>query len=204
MILYHMSNTLAEGKELTPDYKKNSTLVEPFVKALDISVEMFRILILNAGYFGSVLEKYNLSGMPAHEIKWGTEGIFEYVRRKEFPGQIGRIRCNYFYPDLQLCGELYYEDWGQAPEEERAKIRLYEAEVEGRTAAYDMRLFDEAFDILCEGTTAADIERCMELAGKYFRGEKSASPIMEILSDGTAVIKRELDKNILVKQPGQE
>ena len=85
MILYHMSDTLAEGKELTPDYKKNSSLVEPFVKALDISVEMFQTLMLNAGYFGSVLEKYHLSGMPTHEIKWGTEGIFEYIRRKEFP-----------------------------------------------------------------------------------------------------------------------
>ena len=201
MILYHMSDTLAEGKELTPDYKENRSLVEPFVKALDISVEMFQTLMLNAGYFGSVLEKYHLSGMPTHEIKWGTEGIFEYIRRKEFPDQIGRIKCNYFYPDLKLCGELYYEDWGQASEEERAKIRLYEAEVEGRTAAYDMRLFDEAFDIMCEGTTAADIDRCMELARKYFRGEKGESPVMEILGDGPAVAKRELDKGILVKQP---
>ena len=159
MILYHMSESLEEGKELIPDYMKNASLVEPFVKALNTSVEMFQILMLNAEYFGSVLAKYELSGMPTHEIKWGTEGIFEYIRRKEFPDQIGRVKCNYFYPDLKRCSELYYEDWGEASEEERAKIRLYEVEAAGRTAVYDMRLFDEAFDILYEGTAAADIAR---------------------------------------------
>lgn len=197
MILYHMSETLEEGKELTPDYKKNEYLIEPFVKALNVSVEMFQILMLNAEYFGSVLAKYDLTGMPSHEIKWGTEGLFEYVRRKEFPDHIGRIRCNYFYPDLKLCTELYNEDWGEAPEEERAKIRLYEVDVEGRTAVYDMRLFDEAFEVLCEGTTADDIEKCLDLARKYFRGEEGKEPVMEILSDGHAVVKRELDKDLL-------
>ena len=197
MILYHMSESLEEGKELIPDYKKNASLVEPFVKALNTSVEMFQILMLNAAYFGSVLAKYELSGMPTHEIKWGTEGIFEYIRRKEFPDQIGRVKCNYFYPDLKRCSELYYEDWGEASEEERAKIRLYEVEAAGRTAVYDMRLFDEAFDILYEGTAAADIARCMELARKYFRGEKGNDPVMEILSDGAATVKQELDKTIL-------
>ena len=197
MILYHMSESLEEGKELTPDYRKNASLIEPFVRALNTSVEVFQILMLNADYFGSVLAKYNLGGMPTHEIKWGTEGIFEYVRRKKFPDQIGRVKCNYFYPDLKQCSDLYFEDWGEASEEERAKIRLYEVETAGRTAAYDMRLFDEAFGILCDGTAAADIERCMELAEKYFRGEKGKEPVMEILSDGAATVKQELDKTIL-------
>jgi len=203
MILYHMSETLEEGKELTPDYKKNEYLIEPFVKALNISVEMFQILMLNADYFGSVLAKYNLNGMPSHEIKWGTEGLFEYVRRREFPDQVGRVKCNYFYPDLKLCTELYFEDWQDASEEERAKIRLYEVDVEGRTAVYDMRLFDEAFDIMCEGTTTGDIEQCMDLARKYFRGEKGREPVMEILSDGPAVVKRELDKSLLENNQNQ-
>ena len=61
--------------------------------------------------------------------------------------------------------------------------------------------FDEAFDILCEGTTAGDVERCMELARKYYRGDKGETPVMEILGDGPAVVKRELDKGILAKQP---
>ena len=60
-----------------------------------------------------------------------------------------------------------------------------------------MRLFDEAFDILYEGTAAVDIARCMELARKYFRGEKGNDPVMEILSDGAATVKQELDKTIL-------
>ena len=197
MILYHMSETLGEGKELTPDYKKNEYLIEPFVKALNVSVEMFQILMLNADYFGSVLAKYNLGGMPTHELKWGTEGIFEFIRRKEFPEQIGRIRCNFFYPNLERCSELYYEDWGEAPEEEREKIRLFEVSVDGRTASYDMRLFDEAFDYLYDHKTAEDIAHCMDLARKYFRGEKGDDPVMEILSDGDAAAVREIDKKLL-------
>ena len=197
MILYHMSDSLKEGDKLTLDYKNNASLVEPFVKALNISIEMFQILMLNADYFGSVLAKYNLGGMPTHELKWGTEGIFEFVRRKEFPEQIGRIRCNFFYPNFERCGELYYEDWGEAPEEEREKIRLFEVNVEGKTTSYDMRLFDEAFDYLYDHNTAEDIAHCMDLARKYFRGEQGDDPVMEILSDGEATAVREIDKKLL-------
>jgi hypothetical protein len=204
MILYHMSDSLAEGTELTLDYKKNIYLIEPFVKVLNISTTMFQTLLLNADYLGSVLEKYNLTGMPAHAYKWAAEGIFEYVRRKEFPDQIGRVSCNYFYPDLKLCSQLYYEDWGEASEEERSKIKLYEVEVSGRTASYDMHLFDEAFDYLYDDSTDAGLEHCMDLARKYFRGEKGEDAVMEILSDGKAVAVREIDKARLIAPPAHK
>lgn len=197
MILYHMSDSLKEGDQLTLDYKKNGSLIEPFVKALNISTETFLVLMLNADYFGSVLAKYNLGGMPTHELKWGTEGIFEYIRRKEFPDRTGRIRCNFFYPDLKRCGELYREDWGEASEEEREKIRLFEVNVSGETVSYDMRLFDEAFDYLYEHETTDGVAYCMDLARKYFRGEQGENPVMEILSDGEATALRELDKSLL-------
>jgi len=200
MILYHMSDTLKAGDTLIPDHKKNRDLVEPFVKALDTSVEQFLTLLLNAAYFGSVLAKYGLAGMPTHEIKWATEGIFEFVRRNEFPEQCGRLQSNYFYPDLKLCEELYTEDWGEAPAEERAKIKLFEVEVDGRLASYDMRLFDAAFDHLCDHSTAADVARCMELARRYFRGEKGDTPVMELLGDGKAVAVRELEIEFAPKQ----
>lgn len=64
-----MSDTLKVGDTMAPDYKKNSSLVEPFVKALNGSVELFQMLMLNAEYVGSVLAKYGLAGMPTHEIK---------------------------------------------------------------------------------------------------------------------------------------
>ena len=89
--------------------------MEPFVKALNGSVELFQMLLLKAEYVGSVLAKYGLAGMPTHEIKWGTESIFEYVRRKDFPALCGRMSSNFFYDKLELCKKLYEEDWGSAP-----------------------------------------------------------------------------------------
>ena len=38
--------------------------MEPFVKALNGSVELFQMLLLKAEYVGSVLAKYGLAGMP--------------------------------------------------------------------------------------------------------------------------------------------
>ncbi|MBQ9458507.1 MAG: hypothetical protein IJU66_01070 [Oscillospiraceae bacterium] len=200
MILYHMSDTVKVGDSLVPDHKGNRFLAEPFVKALHTGTGQFLTLLLNAEYFGAVLAKYGLSGMPTHEIKWATEGIFEFVRRKEFPEQCGRLQSNYFYPDRKLCRELYEEDWGGASEEERAKIKLFEVEVEGRLTSYDMRLFDAAFDHLYDHSAAEDVEHCKELARKYFRGEKGDTPVMEILGDGKAVAVRELEIEFAPKQ----
>lgn len=192
MTLYHMSDTLNVGDTLVPDYKRNSSLAAPFAKALSISIDAFQGLLLNAEYFGSVLAKYGLAGMPTHETKWAAEGIFEHVRRREFPDCCGRMGSNYFYDSIELCKKLYEEDWGSAPLEERERIRLFEVEVSGRTARYDMQLFDEAFDCLSEGQTAEDIRHCMELARMYYQGGRSASPIIEILCDGTVTAIREL------------
>ncbi len=46
MILYHMSDFLKVGTELTLDYKKNEYLIDPFVKALNISTAMFQSMLL--------------------------------------------------------------------------------------------------------------------------------------------------------------
>lgn len=192
MLLYHMSDTLSVGDSLVPDYKKNKSLAEPFVKALNLGTEAFQNLLLSAEYFGSVLAKYGLSGMPTHETKWAVEGIFEFVRRREFPDRPGRLDCNYCYDSLALCRRLYEEDWGAAPREEREKIRLFEVEAPEDFARCDMTLFDRAFDRLLDGQTARDIESCMELARQYYGGGRSETPIPEILCVGPATAVREL------------
>lgn len=192
MLLYHMSDTLSVGDSLVPDYKKNKSLAEPFVKALNLGTEAFQNMLLSAEYFGSVLAKYGLSGMPTHETKWAVEGIFEFVRRREFPDRPGRLACNYCYDSLALCRRLYEEDWGAAPQEEREKIRLFEVEASEGIARYDMALFDAAFGCLSEGQTAGDIAHCMELARQYYAGAHSDAPIIEILCGGTVTATREL------------
>ena len=119
MILYHMSETLQLGDEVKLDYKEYSDLAEPFVKALNFSYDAFYGMFMNANYVGNVLAKYNLKGMPTHEIKWATEGIFEYIRRKEFPEKCNRLNSIYYFDDIDKCKKLYTEDWENATPEEK-------------------------------------------------------------------------------------
>ena len=90
------------------------------------------------------------------------------------------------------------------PRKNVLKIKLYEVEVSGRTASYDMRLFDEAFDYLYDDSTDTGLAHCMDLARKYFRGEKGEDAVMEILSDGKAVAVREIVKARLIAPPAHK
>ena len=172
-----MSETLQLGDEVKLDYKEYSDLAEPFVKALNFSYDAFYGMFMNANYVGNVLAKYNLKGMPTHEIKWATEGIFEYIRRKEFP---------------EKCKKLYTEDLENATPEEKEKIKLFEMEVSGNILECDMTLFDEALDLVWDLEDPDQLEEIFEIARRYFRGEKGDEPVMEIISDGIAVAKRDI------------
>lgn len=86
MILYHISDTLGLGEQLVQDYKKNMELVTPFVQALEKSEDCFYAMVLNAKLLKSVLGKFGLRDMQTNYVKWGTEGIFEFVRKQKFPG----------------------------------------------------------------------------------------------------------------------
>lgn len=192
MILYHMSETLQLGDEVKLDYKEYSDLAEPFVKALNFSYDAFYGMFMNANYVGNVLAKYNLKGMPTHEIKWATEGIFEYIRRKECPEKCNRLNSIYYFDDIDKCKKLYTEDWENATPEEKGKIKLFEMEVSGNILECDMTLFDEAFDLVWDLEHPDQLGEIFEIARKYFRGEKGDEPVMEIISDGKAVAKRDI------------
>ena len=188
MKLYHMSDSLSVGVELISDYKRNAGLVEPFVKALQFNQDVFYAMLLNAFYFGEVLAKYKMTGMPTNETKWACEGLFEYIRRTEFPDKCSRIKSNYYYDSLENCKKLYFEDWGNASEEERRKIRLFEVEVEGDLCKYDMTLFDKAYDLLADLESPDEVAEIYDIARAYFRGTLSQDYIIEILSEGKAIV----------------
>ena len=192
MKLYHMSDSLSVGTELVPDYKRNAGLAEPFVKALQLNQDVFFAMMLNAFYFGEVLAKYKMNGMPTNETKWACEGLFEYIRRTEFPDQCSRLKSNYYYDTLENCKKLYFEDWGNASEEERQKIRLFEVEVDGKMCKYDMILFDKAFDLLADLESPDGIAEIYDIARAYFRGTFSQDSIIEILSDGKATAIKDI------------
>ena len=122
MRLYHMSDTLKLGDEMVLDFKNTMSLAQPFVQALEQSEDCFYAMVLNGKYLRAVLGKFKLWEWTDY-VKWSVEGAFEYIRKTEFPDCVSRIRCNYFYDNLDACKILYDYDWGQASEEERMDER---------------------------------------------------------------------------------
>ena len=183
MIVYHMSDTLKLGDELKTDYKRTMDLALPFVQALEQSVDCFYAMVLNGKYLRAVLGKFRLWEWSDY-VKWSVEGAFEYIRKTEFPDACSRIKCNYFYNNLENCKILYDYDWGQASEEERAGIRLFEVELDdGQPQILDMRIYDEAYSAMEE---REDVSFVLDCARRYFRGERSKNPVLEIMSEKSA------------------
>lgn len=183
MIVYHMSDTLKLGDELKTDYKRTMDLALPFVQALEQSVDCFYAMVLNGKYLRAVLGKFRLWEWSDY-IKWSVEGAFEYIRKTEFPNSCSRITCNYFYDNLENCKILYDYDWGQASEEERAGIHLFEVELaDDHPQMLDMRIYDEAYSAMEE---QEDVAFVLDCARRYFRGEQSENPVWEIMSDRPA------------------
>ena len=122
------------------------------------------------------------------------EGAFEYIRKTEYPHCISRIRCNYFYDNLDACKILYDYDWGQASEEERSQIRLYEVELDTQTYdKRDMRVYDEAYDAMSERD---DVQTVLSCARRYFTGGQTPNPVWEILSDKTAKATKDVSYHL--------
>lgn len=183
MKLYHMSDTLKLGDEMKLDYKRCMNLAQPFVQALEQSVDCFYAMVLNGKYLRAVLGKFKLWEWSDY-VKWSVEGAFEYIRKTEFPQCCSRLKCNYFYSDLASCKILYEYDWGQASEEERAGIHLYEVEVDDeQPQILDMRVYDEAYTAMEE---REDVQFVLNCARRYFAGEQTAEPVWEIKSDKPA------------------
>lgn len=190
MKVYHMSDTLDLGMELSPNYKKNWDLAEPFVRALERSLDCFYGVYFSAKFLGAVLDRFGMADMQTDYAKWAAEGVFEYVRRREYPQCCCRLKCNYYFDDISSCRELFEIDWGRAAEEERTRIRLFEVELSAADVCrYDMRLFDQAYDDIWEKD---DINNAIHYARRYFSGDKTNSPIWEIASDRKAVAIRDL------------
>lgn len=190
MIVYHMSDTLKVGEELTPDYKKYWELTKPFVLALERGRESFYGAYFAAKHMDEVLDRFGMADLRTDCDKWAAEGVFEYVRRHEFPDCCCRLRGNYYFDDIASCRGLYEADWGRAPAEERAKIRLFEVELsEADAVRHDMRFFDLAYDDIWE---RGDVENTLRYARSYFSGESTPDPVWEIVSDRAAVALRDV------------
>ena len=188
MTLYHMSQTLQLGDELRPGNQDFTDLAEPFLQGLERGRDCFAAMLLNGKYLFAVMSRSGLREW-ADYAKWATEGLFEFVRRRSFPEAVSRLRCVYYYDDLEASKRLYEEDWGEESPEEQEKVRLYEIALEDPAPQRrDMSVYDEAY----EAIERLDVDAAIAAAERYFRGEASAEPVWEILSDKPAKAVKDL------------
>ena len=186
-----MSQTLKLGGKLQAGYNNNAGCCKEFIKALEH----------NEDYLKTMIESQKTKADDWREyVKWCVEGIFEFIRKTEFPSIPSRLNCSYYFDSLEHFKVLYESGWAQESEEERAKIRLYEVELEdGNPIKCDMLLFDEAYDVMLE---TQDIEVVVDCARRYFAGQDSAKPIWEIVSDKPAKAVKDISDYLRsIKQP---
>ena len=183
MNVYHMSETLRLGGQLVPDHQHCANLAQPFTQALERSVDCFYSMVLTGKYLRAVLGRSGLRAWSNY-VKWSVEGAFEYIRKTQFPHLPSRLQCNYFYDSLPCCKLLFDYDWGEASEEERAAVRLFEVDLQDENPLrLDMRLYDEAYEAM-DGRQ--DVHAVLDCARRYFAGEQSADPVWELLSSRPA------------------
>ena len=180
MKAYHMSETLKIGDTLEVDYQKTVNLAEPFVQALEHSTDCFYGMVLNGKYFCAVLRKFRLWEWSDY-AKWSVEGAFEFVRNTEFPDAISRLKCNYFYDNMENVRHLYEYDWGNESQEVQSRIHLFEVDLDDDVIQkYDMSIYDQAYDAMEKNQ---DVQMVLDCARRYFAGNHTEKPIWEILSD---------------------
>lgn len=191
---YHMSDTLQIGMVTSSDYKNQEELAVPFADAMQYSKDCFMGMVFNAEYLRAVLGKFGMKDMWSHYLKWATEGAFEFIRRTEFPDSYSRMKCNYFYDNLEDIKRLYEEDWSGEEADIRNKIHLFEMELDDTDLQKrDMLLFDEAFDAMADNR---DINRVLDCARRYFSGQHTDSPVWEILTEKSARAVRDITEYI--------
>lgn len=146
-------------------------------------------MLLNGKYLFAVLDRSKLRYW-ADYAKWATEGLFEYIRKNEYPQCVSRLHCNYFCAGLDDCIRMFEEDWGEEDEEDRQKVHLFEVEVaQDAPEMRDIFFFDAAYDAIHE---KQDIDAAIGFARTYFAGERSEKPNLELLSAAEAIARKDI------------
>ncbi|MBR5420715.1 MAG: hypothetical protein IK115_06160 [Lachnospiraceae bacterium] len=132
-------------------------------------------------------------GLRKHEnyIKDAVEGIFEYIRISEYASSsVSRIGCVYYCETKEEAIKYLKDDCIDNGDFTVDQVRLLEAEVEDSSIyRYDQAMFNEASELM---EKSRDLEKVKELARKYYSGEWSDKPLIEILADGENRIIRDI------------
>lgn len=175
MKVYHMSQSLNLGDVLIPDYRRKSKHSQEYMEALEFGEQQLGIMLQTKKFQTDTWLEC---------VKWCVEGIFEYIRKTEFSSLPSRLNCNYYFDSLAYFVPLYEAGWAQESEEDRAKLHLFEIELQDDTpVSCDMLIFDEAYDVLLETQNIPFVINC---ARRYFSGQQTSSPIWELMSDKPA------------------
>ena len=112
-------------------------------------------------------------------------------RQKEFAGHsASRVDCVFYCASEEEALSCLKADCIDNGDFSPEQVRLLKVDVDGaRVFHYDQAYYNEA-TVLMERTR--DLKSVMALAEKYFSAQRSAQPIIEILSDGENHILCEL------------
>lgn len=191
MEVYHMSRTLRMGDAMVPDFERCFEHTAPFIQALERSEDCFCAMVFQGKYMYSVFRRSRMSMEWVNYAKWATEAAFEFVRRREFPDCVSRLCCNYFFAGVEEMKTMFRYDWGGDAEGAR-QVHLYRLELEEEHPRYfDMRIYDQAYDAM---EKTQDLDEVFRNARRYFAGECTADPVMELLSEKTAVIVEDMEQ----------
>lgn len=191
MILYHYSvDSYQSGPHLINDFRKQFRFAEPYLLALEKSQDCFWSV-----FFASMALSRELCALKLRKyenyVKDAVEGIFEFVRRQEFPGRsVSRIGCVYYCSSQEEALAYLQDDCLASGDFAPEQVKLLEVQVADESVfQYDQAFFNRATDIM---ETSRDLDAVFSLARAYFSLERSQEPLPEILSDGQNEILREI------------
>lgn len=187
MKLYHYSVDSYQGaKQLTNDYKNNYQFAEPYILALRESREVFNAVFFATMYMSREIKALGLRKYENYE-KDAVEGIFEYVRETEFPGNTSRLRCVYYCESEQEALAYAKEDCFFDGLFTKDQVALLEVEVEDSS----IRRYDQFYyNLALEAIKKHNIDSVFAYARQYYSCQRSDHPLIEVVADGSNIVLR--------------
>lgn len=189
MKLYHYSVDSYKGaKSLTNDYKNNYRFAEPYILALRESREIFNAVFFATMYMSREVKALGLRKYENYR-KDAVEGIFEYVRESEFPGNTSRLRCVYYCESEKEALDYAEDDCIACGLFTKEQVVLLEVEVEeSRIRRYDQSFYNLALEAIKRN----DIDSVFTYARQYFSCQRSDHPLIEVVADGSNSVLRRI------------
>lgn len=194
MLLYHYSVEKFEDgdNELICDYKKQLVIYEPFIKALGIGLDYYRLMLLQAEY-NQICAEAKDNRMFSFWVKDATEGLFEFIRRSYYlESSTSRATGIYYCKDLDASIACLKEDCIEQAQFKPEVVVLFEVELaDDKAYEYDQTYFNDA----CEYILKHQVTEAIECAKHYFNQDHSSTPIIELISNSRNKITKKIEWN---------